>query len=134
MVSKKQLVNGIAKFIESDLIPQIGDRNTKFVLAMAKDSLRENNDLADDFLHSPMVSSLVMEENGEYDLSHFSCILKKVLSEYQSFPVTIPKIPLFSPTEKVLKITAEDVDKLMRYINMEEWFYSEAFNLAIFFT
>ena len=116
MISKDQLVNAVVKFIAADLIPQVGDRNTKFVLAMAKDSLKENGDLADDFLHSPMVSSLIKEEDGMYDISHFSSILKSVLSEYQSFPVTIPKIPLFSPVEKVLKITVEDVDKLMTYM------------------
>jgi hypothetical protein len=116
MISKDQLVNAVVKFIAADLIPQVGDRNTKFVLAMAKDSLKENGDLADEFLHSPMVSSLIKEEDGMYDITHFSSILKNVLSEYQSFPVTIPKIPLFSPTEKVLKITAEDIDKLMKYI------------------
>lgn len=120
MISKEKLVNGIAKFIESDLIPQIGDRNTKFVLAMAKDSLKEDEDILDDFFESPMVSSLVMEQDGMYDIGHLSSILKNVLSEYQSFPVTIPKIPLFSPTEKVLKITAEDVDKLMKYIQSED--------------
>lgn len=118
-ITKKQLVNGVVKFINDDLIPQIGDRNTKFVLAMAKDSLKENDDLADDFLHSPMVSSLVKEEDGMYDISHFSSILKGVLTEYNSFPVTIPKIPLFSPIEKVLKITSEDVDKLMKYVMPE---------------
>lgn len=120
MISKEKLVNGIAKFIESDLIPQIGDRNTKFVLAMAKDSLKEDEDILDAFFESPMVSSLVMEQDDMYDIGHLSSILKNVLSEYQSFPVTIPKIPLFSPTEKVLKITAEDVDKLMKYIQSEE--------------
>ncbi len=120
MISKKQLVNGITRFIESDLIPQIGDRNTKFVLAMAKDSLKENSDLADTFLESPLVKTLVSEQDGEYDVSHLSSILKSVLSEYQSFSVTIPKIPLFSPTEKVLKITADDIDKLMKYIQLED--------------
>lgn len=120
MISKEKLVNGIARFIESDLIPQIGDRNTKFVLAMAKDSLKEDEDILDSFFDSPMVSSLVTEQDGMYDISHLSSILKNVLSEYQSFPVSIPKIPLFSPTEKVLKITAEDVDKLMKYIQSEE--------------
>lgn len=116
MISKDQLINGVVKFIGADLIPQVGDRNTKFVLAMAKDSLKQDPDLADDFLHSPMVSSLIKEEDGMYDITHFSTILKNVLTEYQSFPVTIPKIPLFSPVEKVLKITAEDVDKLMSYM------------------
>lgn len=119
MVTKEQLINCVIKFIATELIPQVGDRNTKFVLAMAKDSLKENSDLADDFLHSPMVSSLIKEQDGMYDISNFSSILRNVLAEYQTFPVTIPKIPLFSPTEKVLKITAEDVDKLMKYISQE---------------
>ena len=119
-VKKKNLVNGVVKFIETDLIPLIGDRNTKFVLAMAKDALRENESLADDFLHSPMVSSLVKEEDEEYDVTDFVTILKNVLAEYDSFPITIPKIPLFSPVEKVVKITADDVDKLMKYITPQE--------------
>ncbi len=118
MISKDQLINGVVKFIGVDLIPQVGDRNTKFVLAMAKDSLKQDPDIADDFLNSPMVSSLIREDDGMYDITNFSSILKSVLSEYQSFPVTIPKIPLFSPVEKVLKITAEDVDKLMSYMSI----------------
>ena len=116
LIKKEDLINGVVKYIGAELIPQIGDRNTKFVLAMAKDSLKQDNDLADEFLRSPMVSTLIKEQDGEYDISHFFTILKGVLAEYNSFPVTIPKIPLFSPVEKVLKITAEDVDKLMKYV------------------
>jgi hypothetical protein len=114
---KEQLINGVVKFITADLIPQVGDRNTKFVLSMAKDSLKENSELADEFLDSPMVSSLIKKTGNDYDITNFSTILKGVLTEYQSLPVTIPKIPLFSPVEKVIKITAEDVDKLMSYIS-----------------
>lgn len=115
-VTKKQIVNGLVKFIEEDLMADIGDRNTKFVLAMAKDSLKENPAFVDIFLQSPMVSSLIVEQDGEYDLTHFSSILESVLSEYQSLPVTIPKIPLFAPTEKTVKVTGEDIDKLMKYM------------------
>lgn len=117
IVDKEQLINGVVKFIASDLIPQVGDRNTKFVLSMAKDSLKENSELADEFLDSPMISSLIKKVGNDYDITNFSSILKGVLTEYQSLPVTIPKIPLFSPVEKVIKITAEDVDKLMSYIS-----------------
>ncbi len=119
MVSKENLVHGVVKFIANDLIPLIGDRNTKFVLSMAKDSLKENDDLIDDFLHSPMVSSLVKKKDDMYDVTHFSSILKGVLADGQAFYITIPKIPLFSPTEKMLKITAEDFDKLMKYMTPE---------------
>ena len=38
-----------------------------------------NNDLADAFLHSPMVSTLVKEEDGDYDISQLSMIMKNVL-------------------------------------------------------
>lgn len=120
MVTKKQIAHGLVKFIENDLIPNVGDRNMKFVLAMAKDSLKENNDLVIHFLHSPMISTLITESDGEYDISQFSSILKSVLEEYQTYPVTIPKIPLFSPTEKTIKITADDVDKLLKYVALPE--------------
>lgn len=119
-VTKKQLVNGVVKFIENDLMNDVGDRHMKFVLAMAKDSLKENADLVDSFLKTPMVATLVSETDGEYDLSHFSSILKGVLSDYDSYPVTLPKIPLFSPVEKTLKISAEDIDKLMKYVMPSE--------------
>ena len=116
MISKKQLVNGVVKFIENDLMNDVGDRHMKFVLAMAKDSLKANEDLIDSFLKTPMVATLISETDGLYDLTHFSSILKSVLSEYDSYPVTLPKIPLFSPVEKTLKISAEDIDKMIKYI------------------
>ena len=44
MISKKQLVNGVVKFIEDDLIPDIGDRNMKFVLSSSQSySFLHNN-------------------------------------------------------------------------------------------
>lgn len=120
LVTKKQLVNGLIKFIETELVPNVSDRNKKFVLAMAKDSLKENNNLIDVFLESPMVATLVPSSDDEYDVEQFSTILKGLLEEYQTFPITIPKIPLFSPMEKTIRISAEDVDKLMNYIKTEE--------------
>lgn len=120
LVTKKQLVNGLIKFIETELVPNVSDRNKKFVLAMAKDSLKENNNLIDIFLESPMVATLVPSSDDEYDVEQFSTILKGLLEEYQTFPITIPKIPLFSPMEKTIRISAEDVDKLMNYIKTEE--------------
>lgn len=115
-VSKSQLVKGVVKFIENDLMKYVGDRHMKFVLAMVKDSLNENEDLIDSFFRTPMMSSIVIEDDEKYDLTHFFAILKNVMSEYDSYAITLPKIPLFSPVEKSLKITAEDIDKLIKYI------------------
>ena len=115
-VTKEQLVNGVVKFIENNLMKDVGDRHMKFVLAMAKDSLKENENLIDSFFKSPMMSTIVMENDGNYDLTHFFSILKSVMSEYNSYSIALPKIPLFSPVEKSLKITSEDIDKLIKYI------------------
>ncbi len=114
--TKTQLVNAIVKFIETDLMDFVGDRHMKFVLAMIKDSLKENEDLIDFFFKTPIMASIVSEEDGKYDLTHFFSVLKGVLSEYDSYSITLPKIPLFSPTEKNIKISAEDVDKLIKYL------------------
>lgn len=94
-------------------------RNIKFVLAVAKDGLKESPEIADVFLKSPMASALITEHGDEYDISRLSSIMKNILSEYQSFTVVIPKIPLFSPAEKAIRITAEDFDSLLEYINAD---------------
>lgn len=119
MVKKSQMIRAVVKFIEKDLIPNVGDRNIKFVLAVAKDGLKESPEIADVFLKSPMVSALITEHGDEYDISRLSSIMKNILSEYQSFTVAIPKIPLFSPAEKAIRITAEDFDSLLEYINAD---------------
>lgn len=115
-VTKDNLVKGLIKFINDDLIPQVGDRNKKFVLAMAKDSLRQNENLIDEFMQNPMVSTLVVKDGDEYDVTLLLTILKNTLTEYESLSVAIPRIPIFSPTEKLLKITVEDIEKLIKYI------------------
>ena len=116
MYSKKELADAVAKFIANDLMNEIDDKHLKFTLCMAKKALKENPDLLDGFLDSPIVASVIKEEEGMYDVDVFARTMKNVLSEYDSYTIHIPKIPMFAPKDNVIKITASDVDKIISYL------------------
>lgn len=119
MYSKKQIADALCKFIHNDLISDIDDKHLKFSLTMAKKALRENPDLLDHFLTSPIVSSVVKEQDGMYDVDMFAKTLKNVLNEYESYSIMIPKIPMFAPKDCMVKITSADVDKIISYLSSE---------------
>ena len=116
MYTKKQIADALVKFIHNDLINDIEDKHSKFSLCMAKKALRENPDILDHFLESPVVSSVIKEQDGMYDIDVFAKTLKNVLNEYDSYSITIPKIPMFAPKDCVIKITSADVDKIISYL------------------
>lgn len=119
MISKKIISNAVAKFIENDLINGIDDVQVNFALCLIKESLLDNPNMVTTFFENPLVTSVITEENGQYDIKELSIILKKILSEYGSYPITLPKIPLVLPCEKTIRIESCDIDKIMNYINTE---------------
>lgn len=118
MYSKKRLADSVARFIASDLMDGIEDNRLRFTLCLAKKALMTNPDVLDGFFRSPMIANVIREEDGEYDISAFSKILRTTLSECESYPITVPEIPVFAP-RSVIRISAEDVDKLMSYLEPE---------------
>lgn len=116
MYTKKDLAETIVKFINNDLMNDIDDKHLKFSLCIAKKALHENPDVLDAFLDSPIISSVIKEVDGEYNIDSFVRTLKSVLSEYGTYSVVIPKIPMFAPNDSEIKITAEDIDKMLMYL------------------
>ena len=119
MYTKKQIADGIVKFINNDLMTDedvMNNKHLRFSLCMAKKALHTNPDVLDSFMKNPIVSSVVQKEGDEYDIDLFVKTMKNVLSEYDSYSIMIPGIPMFAPKESSLKITAQDVDKLVSYI------------------
>lgn len=117
MYTKKEIADSLVKFINNDLMADITDSHLKFVLCMAKKSLKSNPDLLDSFMDNSLVASIVPKENDDYDLDHLTKVLKSVLSEYGTYAVTIPAVPIFAPKSSMIKITAEDVDKIIAYLS-----------------
>ena len=123
MYTKKELVDAVIKFINNDLMNDMDiqeNKHLKFSLCMAKKTLRENPEVLDHFFASPLVANVVKEVDGEYDIDMFAKTLKNVLSEYDSYSIVIPKIPMFAPKENIIKITADDVDKIVSYLRPEQ--------------
>lgn len=116
MVTKKSLANALAKFISNDLTQGIDDRQMKLVLCMVKENLLENPNMLDAFLSNPMIKTVIQEEDGCYDISGFVAMLKKVLEEYGSYPISIPKVPLLLPHEKLMRINLSDIEKITDYL------------------
>lgn len=120
MYTKKEIADSVVKFISNDVLPDIDDSHQKFVLSIAKKSLHNNPDVIDSFLDNPIVSSVIAEENDCYDVEPFARALKGVLSETESYSISIPSIPMFAPKDSFIKIRAEDIDKMLSYLKGEE--------------
>jgi hypothetical protein len=122
MYTKKELAEGIGKFINNDLIPSVDNERLRFVLCICKKAMYENPDMLDAFFESPLIASVT--KNGEdedmYDISVLAKSMKSVLSEYESYPIVIPKIPVFAPDRNVVRITSADIDKIIAYMSPEE--------------
>lgn len=120
MVDKKSIANAIAKFISEDLIKDVDDIQTKFTLCLAKQSLIENPNVIKEFLENPLISTVIYNDAEMYDLKDFSQMLKKVLDEYGSYPIAIPKIPLLISDKKIIRINSCDIDKILSYMTTEK--------------
>lgn len=120
MVSKKQIADAVAKFITNDLVQGIDDKQLKFVLCLTKQSLMDNPDVLDTFINNPMIESVFYEEDGMYDIKDFVTMVKKVLDEYNSYPISVPKVPLLLSHDKYIRINSSDIDKIVSYLHEEE--------------
>ena len=120
MITKRQIADSIAAFIGNDLMPRVDSSHAKFVLCMAQRNLAENDGMLDAFFASPLIASAVKVNGDEYDIDDLVMIMRNVLEMQKSYPLIIPKVPLLSPKETVVRITASDLDKLLSYMNEEE--------------
>lgn len=116
MVTKQQMVNGLIRFIEDEVIAKVDDRPVRIMLAVAVNALRSNPSMIDAVLNNDIISTAMPSNDGMYDIVPITQILKETLIKYGEFPITIPPIKFISPTEKVLKFSADDVAKLEKYI------------------
>ena len=119
-VTKKRITEGVVKFLDDTLIPEINDGQTRFVLSMIKDTMKKKPDMVDNFLDNPIISSSISEDDGLYEVGHFVDTMRSILEECEYYPLTIPEVPLFSPQKKVVKINASDFESLVNAIRNEE--------------
>lgn len=117
-VTKRHIVDGVIRFIDDTLIPETYDGQLRFVLSMVKDTIKKKPETVDSFLHNPVIASSIEEDDGVYEIAHFVDTMRNILEECECYPITVPEVPLFSPTTKVVKITASDFEKLVNDIRL----------------
>ena len=115
-VTKDQMVNGIVSYIDSDVIPQIGDKATQIMASIAVKAVKANNKLVDAIFGNQTVKSLLNETDGMYEIDDIFRYIEESIQEFGPFPVIIPSIPLISPDEKTLSFNSEDIQQMKRKI------------------
>lgn len=110
--TKNQIIDGIVKYIKSDMIPAMPDPNIKIVLNIAAHYMSAKPAFVDKIFDNPIMEML-KEDDGRYDLD------PQVISQafgQDKFTITIPAIKFVNPTEKTLSFNAGDINKLSQYI------------------
>ena len=117
-VTKSQIVHGITDYIQSDILPQmVGSRSMQIIFSIGANAVAANNKLVNALFENQIVKAMLDDDgSGAYDLTGLVDAITKSIQQYGSFPVKVPSIPLISPDEFTLSLTAEDVDAMRRKI------------------
>lgn len=117
-VSKNQIVKGVTDYVQSEIIPTMqGDKAVQIILSIAINAALANSKLTDSIFGNEIVRAMLDDDGtGTYDISGIVDSMRAAIAQYGSFPIQIPAIPLVSPREITVKLTAEDVDAMRRRI------------------
>lgn len=119
MLTKKELLTAVVKYIKEEVIPHISDRGLKMVLSAALYAVDAKPDIVDSFLVNPIVAVILQSEDGKYDTEMAFSILGKLVKEYGGIPITIPPIKFITATETTLTFYEGDIDRLKEYVKRE---------------
>ena len=110
-VTKSQIVHGVTDYIQTDILPQMGNgRAMQILVSIGANAIAANPKLADAVFGNPLVLAVLDDDgSGTYDLGGLMDAMTKSIQQFGSFPVQVPAIPLISPAEFTLHLGAEDV-------------------------
>lgn len=122
-INSEQLVNGLMKYLNAEIIPHVSDTFTKLLLKTLVISSQANapayTKTVDCMVSGPFISELLKVENGLLDVEGFIDALRQAVNEVGELVVKIPPVKLISPEEKTLRFNAEDISKLKQYLTDE---------------
>lgn len=116
-VTKQQIVNGIIKYINAEVINKIPDKPLKIALAIGVSMIDKKPEVIDAFFEDDRISKILnKKDDGTYDIGEIIEVIENTLAQYGDFPIKIPPIKFISPTEKELSFSTSDIRKLKDYI------------------
>lgn len=120
MHTKRQIAESVSKYIKCDLMSGMEDRQLKFTLGLAANALESNPCLVDIFFRNPIVSAVSGKSDDGYDIDSLLLMMRNVLDDSGCYPVVVPKIPLLADSDKTIRITSADIDRIMYYLSPQE--------------
>lgn len=117
-VSKNQIVNGLTGYIQQEILPKMADdRALAILFSVAVNAIKSNEKLIDRYLSNDIIRAMIDDDGSEsYNVERLMEWLQASVEEYGAFPVTVPPIPLISPREITLRLSASDIAAIQRHI------------------
>lgn len=120
MHTKRQIAESISKYIKCDLMSGMDDRQLKFMLGLAANAIENNPCLVDIFFRNPIVLAVSGKSDEGYDIDSLLLMMRNVLDDSGCYPIVVPKIPLLADSDKTIRITSADIDRIMYYLSPQE--------------
>ena len=116
MVTKKELLTGVIRYVKNEVIPHVSDRGLKMVLSAILYAVDAKPDIVDPFLNNAIVSAILQSENGlMYDTTVIFDVLGNLAKEYGGIPIVIPPVKFITATETMLTFKEGDIEELKKY-------------------
>ena len=117
MVTKKELLTGVIRYVKNEVIPHVSDRGLKMVLSAIIYAVDAKPDILDPFLNNTIVSAILQSENGlMYDTTVIFDVLGNLAKEYGGIPIVIPPVKFITATETMLTFKEGDIEELKKYV------------------
>lgn len=113
-VTKSQIVHGVVDYIQSNILPQLGNgRGMQIIVSIGANAIAANHKMVDAVFDNQIVRAMLDDDgSGTYDLAGLVDAMTKSIQQFGSFPIQVPAIPLISPVEFTLSLSADDVDAM----------------------
>lgn len=121
-VTKQQIIDGVFKYADSEVIPHLDVKMVKQIAGAAMIALKLDPSIADKFLKNSIVSAALKEKDGLYDLDFAENVLCETIRTYGKieFVPPIPRFLLGGAENKTLIFGENDIKTLKSIIEKGE--------------
>lgn len=110
MVPKEQFLNGLVRYCDVDVIPQLPTSGKWIVGAMVIGATKKAENIITQLSSNPIVKSIgIIDENGLIDIDLLADSLRQSADKYGKLSVSLPVVG-------TMTFSASDIDRAKQYI------------------